>query len=323
MHGDRKKVAVVSKTMRQIFAEALIEFAAVFPQMVVLDADVSSSTQTRLFQSKYPDRFFNFGIAEGNMAAAAAGLAACGKIPVVSTFAFLLAGRAMDSIYSTIAYNRLNVKICGGYAGLSDFADGASHQAICDLAIMRAMPNLRILVPSDADTTRLSVKKMLEYDGPVYLRLSRNEVMSVHGKNVNLEFGEMIEIKGGEDIAIIVTGTMLLVALRVREMLIEYGISAQVLEAISLKPLGEEAICRAAMQTRCVVTIEEHSIIGGLGEAVCSTLCANYPAPVLRIGVRDSFGQSARSYAQLLHEYGLSAERIVSSILNFANKRFN
>lgn len=311
----------MSRTMRQVFGDALVEFAPDFPQMAVMDADVSSSTQTRIFQKAYPERFFNFGISEGNMAAAAAGMAACGKIPVISTFAFLLAGRAMDPIHSLIAFNNLNVKICGGYAGLSDYADGASHQSVCDIAMMRALPNMRILSPSDLESTRDAVRLMLRYNGPVYLRISRNEAESLHGGKIEVEFDTVNKIKSGRDVTLITTGMMLGETIRACEILQKRGIDAGIIEVISIKPLNDAMICAAAAETGRLVTIEEHSVIGGLGEAVCSAVCSHQPVPVLRIGIQDMYGQSARSYAQLLERYGLDSLHIADNVERFMRNR--
>ena len=304
----------MSKTMRQIFGEALIHFADEFSNMVVLDADVSSSTQTKLFRTQYSDRFYNFGIAEGNMAAAAAGMAACGKISVISSFAFLLSMRAMDCVHSLAAYNNLNVKICGGYSGLSDFADGASHQSICDIAMMRALPNMRILAPSDEESTIGAVHEMLAHNGPVYLRLSRDNVGNLHNGHAGIRFGKANLLYEGRDALIITTGTMLTVAIEARKLLQMRGINIAILEAISIKPLDIEVICELSAQIKRVITLEEHSVIGGLGEAVCAAVCGRNPVSVYRIGIEDTFGQSARNYSQLLSAYGLDANSIARKI---------
>lgn len=310
----------MSKTMRQVFGEALIRFAGEFPNMVVLDADVSSSTQTKLFQAAHPDRFFNFGIAEGNMAAAAAGMASCGLTPVISTFAFLLSVRAMDAIYSLAAYNNLNVKICGGYAGLSDFADGASHQAICDIAIMRAVPHIRVLAPSDEESTVEAVHEMLAASGPVYLRLSRDAVKSLHGGEAGVGLGKANLLRDGRDVTIITTGTTLDAALQARDLLRAGGIDAAILEAISVKPLDEAAVLRMAEKTGRLVTLEEHTVNGGLGDAICAAVCAARPTRVCKIGLNDTFGQSARSYAQLMAAYGLDAAGVARRVKAFLSE---
>lgn len=308
------------KTMRQVFGEALRDAAASFPELRVLDADVSSSTQTRIFKEGHPDRFYNFGIAEGNMAAAAAGMATCGKIPVISTFAFLMGVRAMDPIHSLISYNNLNVKIAGGYSGLSDHADGASHQAICDIAMLRSLPHLVVLAPSDEESTVQAVNAMLAHQGPVYLRLSRDNVDTLHQGKKCVEIGRAFELAEGRDVAIATTGTMLDSALKARERLKARGIDVGIIESICVKPLDEETICRAAEKYGRLVTLEEHNVIGGLGDAVCAAVCARKPAPVCKIGLNDCFGQSARSYQQLLSAYALDGDSIAAKVETFVRQ---
>ena len=308
------------KTMRQVFGEALRDAASIYPQLRVLDADVSSSTQTRIFKEAYPDRFFNFGIAEGNMAAAAAGMAACGQIPVISTFAFLMGVRAMDPIHSLIAYNHLNVKIAGGYSGLSDHADGASHQAVCDIAMLRSLPAMVVLAPSDEESTVQSVLAMLRYEGPVYLRLSRDKAERIHQGGACVEIGRAFELLEGRDVGIVTTGTMLASALEARQLLKRRGIEAGIIESICVKPLDVETICRAADRYGCLVTLEEHNVIGGLGDAVCAAVCAHKPVPVCRIGMEDCFGQSARSYQQLLQAYALDGAGVATKVEHFLRR---
>lgn len=308
------------KTMRQVFGEALREAGAFFPELRVLDADVSSSTQTRIFKEAYPDRFFNFGIAEANMAAAAAGMATCGHIPVISTFAFLMGVRAMDPIHSLVSYNNLNVKIAGGYSGLSDHADGASHQSVCDIAMLRSLPNMVVLAPSDEESTVQAVNAMLRHQGPVFLRLSRDNVTSLHHGEKCVEIGRAFELVEGKDVGIVTTGTMLDSALKARELLKARGIDAGIIESICIKPLDEETICRAAEKYGMLVTLEEHNVIGGLGDAVCAALCARKPVPVLKIGMNDCFGQSARSYQQLLSAYALDGEGVAAKVEAFVRQ---
>lgn len=298
------------KIMRAVFGETLAECGRVFPELVVCDADVSSSTQTKIFGDAFPDRFFNFGIAEGNMVAAAAGMATCGMIPVVSSFAFLLTLRAADPVYSLIAYNSLNVKVAGGYAGLSDFADGASHQAIMDLSVARALPNFTVLAPSDIESTRGAVRAMLQHKGPVYLRLSREAVGSYHGGNDNFTIGKGTVLREGSDVTLAVTGTLLPEALRAAELLEAEGISAGVTEFLTLKPFDGELLLDQAQKTRAVVSIEEHTIFGGLGSAVAEVLAENPCAVLRRVGMQDTFGESG-TYPKLLEKYGLTAPSIV------------
>ncbi len=228
---------ITQRPMRVVFGETLCELAEEFPELVVLDADVSSSTQTKLFAEKYPDRFFNFGIAEANMISAAAGMATCGLIPVASTFAFLVTLRAGDPVRSLVAYNNLNVKLAGGYAGLSDFADGASHQSVMDLAVMRSMPNMTVLVPSDVETARGAVRAMLRHNGPVYIRLSRENVSSCHGGDESFEIGKAKVLRDGKDVTLAVSGTLLVQAIEAAGELERAGISAAVVEFPTLKPL--------------------------------------------------------------------------------------
>jgi transketolase len=275
---------------------------------------------TKLFHQAYPDRFYNFGIAESNMAGAAAGMAAAGLTPVISTFAFLLAVRAMDPIHSLIAYNHLNVKLAGGYAGLSDHADGASHQGICDMSILRAIPGMVILSPSDEETTRACVRAMLEYNGPVYLRLSRDVVGSLHGGRAEAKIGKAQTLMDGGDVLIVATGMLVKSALEAAEALKKKGISACVVESVSVKPLDEALIALEAKRCGRVVTLEENNVLGGLGDAVCAAVCANHPVPVLKLGMNDCFGESARSYPELLQKYGLDGASVSDRVREFIGR---
>ncbi len=301
-----------AKPMRVIFGETLCELAEEFPTMVVLDADVSSSTQTRLFAEKHPQRFYNFGVAEANMVSAAAGMAAGGLIPVVSSFAFLLAARAGDPVRSQVAYGRLNVKLCGGYAGVSDSADGASHQSVMDLAFMRALPNLTVLVPSDADTARAAVRAMLRHVGPVFLRISREPVGSLHGGDERFEIGRARVLREGRHVSLTVCGTLLAEALAAADALAGEGIEAGVVEFATLNPLVVETLAAQAGRTGAVVTIEEHSILGGFGGAVAEALGEHRPVPMRRVGLRDTFAESG-GYRELLDKYGLTAPHIAAA----------
>ncbi len=299
-----------AKPMRVVFGETLAELGEEYPGLTVLDCDVSSSTQTRLFGQKYPDRFYNFGIAEANMVSAAAGMAVCGLIPVASTFAFLIALRAGDPVRSLIAYNRLNVKLAGGYAGLSDFADGASHQSVLDLAVMRSMPNLTVLVPSDIETTRGAIRAMLDYRGPVYLRLSRDAVASCHQGDERFSIGSAKVLKDGRDITLAVSGTLLPRVLAAAAELAADGIDAAVVEFPTLKPFDARTLTDYARRTGAVVSVEEHSVLGGLGSAVAETLSEQSPVQLRRVGLADTFGESG-PYEQLLEKHGLTVGHIV------------
>ena len=309
----------IQKPMRLVFGEMLCELGDEFQELVVLDADVSSSTQTKLFGEKYPNRFYNFGIAEANMVSAAAGMAASGMIPVASTFAFLLTLRAGDPVRSLIAYNNLNVKLVGGYAGLSDYADGASHQSVLDMSIMRAMPNMTVLVPSDIETTRGAVRAMINHKGPVYLRLSRDNVESYHDGDESFEIGKAKVLKEGSDVTIVVCGTLLKEALLAGDQLDKEGISASILEYTTVKPFDSETLVEYAKKTGAVVSVEEHTIIGGLGGAVAECLSEKYPVLLKRIGINDTFGESG-SYDALLDKYELTAKYIVDAVKNIKKK---
>ena len=300
------------KPMRVVFGEALCELAEEFPNMVVLDADASSSTQTRLFAERFPKRFYNFGIAEANMVSAAAGMAASGLIPVASSFAFLLSLRAGDAVRSHVAYSRLNVKLAGGYAGLSDHADGASHQSVMDIAFMRSLPNMTVLVPSDAETTRGAVRAMLDHDGPVYLRISRHLVGSLHSGVEAFRIGQAQVLREGTDVTLAVCGTLLGEALAAAEALAAEGISAAVVECATVKPLDGEVLARLAAQTRAVVTVEEHSTHGGFGGAVAECLGEKCPVHIRRVGIQDTFAESG-PYEALLDKYGLTAPHIAAA----------
>lgn len=301
-----------TKAMRQVFGEMLCELGRDLPELVVLDADVSSSTQTKLFAGQFPDRFFNFGVAEANMVGAAAGMATCGLLPVASTFAVLLSLRALDPIRSLVAYNRLNVKLAGAYAGLSDFADGASHQAVLDLSIMRSMPNMTVLVPSDIETTRGAVRAMLKHQGPVYLRLSRDLVGSHHGGEEAFTIGQAKVLRDGTTLTLAVCGTLLPFALEAADQLARLGLSAAVVEFPTIKPFDVETLRAFAQKTGHIVSIEEHSILGGLGSAIAESLAEGCPAHLRRVGIQDRFGQSG-DYRGLLDHYGLTTPAIVKA----------
>jgi len=300
------------KPQRLVFGETLAQLGNEYQNLVVCDADVSSSTQTKIFGAKFPERFFNFGISEGNMVSAAAGMAATGMISVVSTFALFLALRAGDPVRSLIAYNSLNVKIAGGYAGLSDFADGASHQSVEDMAVMQAIPNIKVLCPSDITTTAKAVKAMLEYQGPVYLRLSREAISKEYDDNINFEIGKGIIVNDGDDVTIIACGIPMRFARIAVKKLKEKGINVRLIDMPTVKPLDAELIAKAAEETGAIVTVEEHNIFGGLGSSVASLICETNPVPVVKIGVPDKFGESG-NYEEILSRAGISVEDIIEA----------
>lgn len=295
---------------REAYGNALAEFGS-DGRIVVFDADLSKSTKTDNFRKKFPERFFNMGIAEGNMMATAAGMAACGKIAFASTFAVFAAGRAFEQIRNSICYSKLNVKIGATHAGLSVGEDGASHQAIEDIAIMRALPNMTVISPADGVETKYAVKAAIEHDGPVYLRLGRLSVPVIYNENdYKYEIGRGITLSEGNDATIIATGLMVHAALEAKNLLKQEGINARVVDIHTIKPIDADIIIKAARETGAIVTAEEHNIIGGLGSAVAEVLVEHYPVPLLRVGVQDKFGKSGKP-DKLMEMYGLTAADIV------------
>ncbi len=302
---------MTSKPQRQVFGETLVELGAKNDKLVVLDADVSSSTQTKLFAGAYPDRFFNVGIAEANMASVAAGLAASGYIPVMSTFALFIALRAGDQVRAQVAYPKLHVIMAGGYAGLSDFADGASHQSVEDTAVMRGIPNITVLAPSDVTETAMALEAALSHNGPVFLRLSREAVPTLYQRNSHpFAIGTGVVVEAGADVTIVATGTMVSVALAAQHELEEDGISARVIDMHTVKPLDSDLVEQAARETGAIVTVEEHNVHGGLGSAVCEAVCERHPVPVVRVGIPDRFGESG-AYAEILSRAGLDVPSVI------------
>jgi len=299
--------------MREAFGEALVEVGARHPEVVVLDADVCHSTRTLLFGERFPDRFFNLGIAEANMMDVAAGLATTGAVPWVSTFSFLASLRAGEQLRTSIAYPRLNVKIAGGYAGLSDSFDGPTHQSVFDLAVVRAMPNMTVIVAADGPEAKAAVKAATAYPGPVYLRLSRAEVPVVFSEGEpEFEIGRGRVMRDGGDVTLVATGVMLARALEAAEQLAGEGVGARVIEIHTLKPLDERLLVATAEETGALVTAEEHSVIGGLGGAVAEVLGRRRPTPVEMVGLRDTFAESG-AYEPMLDAYGMSIEDIVAA----------
>lgn len=301
-----KKVAT-----REAYGKALAALATVNENILVLDADLSKSTKTADFKAVCEDRFFNMGIAEGNMMGVAAGLATCGKIPYVSTFAMFAAGRAFEQIRNSIGYTHLNVKICATHAGLTVGEDGASHQAIEDLALMRTIPGMTVICPADAVETEAAIKAIADFDGPCYVRLGRAGVNIINDENTyKFEIGKGVTLSEGNDVTIIATGIMVDVALEAKEILANKGINARIINIHTLKPIDSELLIKAAKETGAIVTVEEHNIIGGLGSAVSEVISEEYPVPVLKVGVKDVFGESGLPN-QLLEKYGLTASAVV------------
>lgn len=296
--------------IRYIYGKELVELGKSNNNVVVLDADVASSTRSIEFKNAFPDRFFNFGIAEANMVCAAAGLATMEKIPFVNTFSFLLCERALDQIRSSIAYNNLNVKFAANYGGLSDSYDGPSHHTISDLAIIRSIPNMTMVVISDAVCMKKALKPIAEHKGPVYFRLCRAETPVIHNDDYRFELGKGVLMKYGDDMTIIVTGILLHRALMAYEILRGEGINARVIEIHTIKPIDEEIILKAARETGAILTCEEANILGGLGSAVSEVVSKNYPVRVDYIGLNDCFAESG-DYEKLLDKYGMSVDEIV------------
>lgn len=297
---------------REAYGKALKDLANTNKDVIVLDADLSKSTKTADFKSVAPERFFNMGIAEGNMMAVAAGLSTCDKIPFVSTFAMFAAGRAFEQIRNSICYPRLNVKICATHAGLTVGEDGASHQAIEDISLMRSIPGMIVINPADAVETDAAIKAIAEINGPCYVRLGRAAVNIINDRpEYKFEIGKGVTLKEGNDVTIVGTGIMVDAALEASEILKTEGINARVINIHTIKPIDTELITKAAKETGAIVTAEEHNIIGGLGSAVAEVVTENCPVPVLRVGVKDTFGESGLPN-QLLEKYGLTAKDIVS-----------
>lgn len=301
-----------SKQTRQGYVDALIELARENPRVLVLDSDVAKASKTCDFAALFPDRFFNCGVQEQNMMSVAAGLAIEGFLPFATTFAAFAAFRAGDQVRNSIAYPKLNVKIGATHGGISTGGDGASHQANEDLAVMRSFPNMTVIVPGDYEEARLATRAAAEHVGPVYLRYGRDSYPVVEEIHTGFHIGKAKLIREGSDLTIISTGIMVSEALLAAETLLNSGISARVIHMPTIKPLDVDIVVQAAKQTRGIVTAEEHSILGGLGEAVAGVVSESYPVPVKRVGIRDRFGESGTA-AELLTRYGLRAKDIVEA----------
>lgn len=299
-----KKIAT-----RQSYGEALVSLGKENDQVVVLDADLSGATKTNLFAKEFPKRFFNVGIAEQNLMATAAGLSTFGKIPYASTFAVFAAGRAYDQIRTSICYPNLNVKICATHAGITVGEDGATHQMLEDLSLMRTLPNMTVLSTSDDTQTRWAVKEIAKIQGPVYLRLCRLATPVIYDEGEKFEIGKAVQIGEGTDGTVIATGVTVAEAIQAKEELAKEGIQIRVLDMHTIKPIDREAIVKAAKETKKIVTVEDHNIIGGLGSAVCEVLAEEYPTKVTRMGIHDCFGKSGPAEA-LMKEFGIDQTAI-------------
>ena len=298
---------------RAAYGEFLVEEGKVNPNLVVLDADLSGSTKTKSFGSEYPDRFFNYGIAEQDMMGAAAGLALSGKTVCASSFAMFAAGRGFEIIRNSIGYTHANVKVCATHAGITVGEDGATHQTFEDLALMRTIPGMTVVNPCDAASAKILLKQVVEMDGPAYVRLGRAAVPVFYDETAPLNLGKGNELRPGKDVTVIATGIMVSAAMEAASILEGEGIDVRVIDIHTLKPLDEEIILKAAKETGRIVTAEEHSIIGGLGSAVAEVTSRNFPVPIRMVGQQDTFGESGKP-DELLEKYGMTAADIVQAV---------
>ena len=298
---------------RESFGRALEELGMENEKVVVLDADLYNSTKTEYFKEKYPERFINLGIAEADMMGTAAGLATCGKIPYASTFAAFATGRVYDQIRTSIAYPKLNVKICATHAGITVGEDGATHQMLEDVNLMRGLPNMTVISTADDVETRWAVKEIAKYNGPVYLRLSRYKVPKIYDDKTKFEIGKGIQIGNGTDGTIFATGITVAEALTAQEILKNKGIDVRVVDIHTIKPIDEELIINCAKETKKLVSVEDHSVIGGLGSAISEVLTDKYPKKIVRMGIEDTFGKSGRA-EDLMKYYGIDSNSIVEEM---------
>ena len=303
-----KKIAT-----RQSYGEKLAELGEKNENIVVLDADLSTATKTGIFAKKFPERFINVGIAEQNMMGIAAGLSTFGKIPYVSTFAVFAAGRAYDQIRNSICYPKMNVKICATHSGVTVGEDGATHQMLEDLGLMRGLPNMTVLCTSDDTETRWAVEEISKIQGPVYVRLCRLATPVIYDENQKFEIGKAIQIGEGTDATIFATGVVVSEAIKAKEELEKQGINIRVVDVHTIKPIDKEMIVKCAKETKKLISIEDHSIINGLGTAIADVLTEEYPCKLIKLGVKDEFGRSGKA-TELLEHYGLTAKHIVEAV---------
>ena len=305
---------------RDAYGKALIELGQQYDDVVVLDADLSKSTKTAGFAETFPERFINAGIAEQNMIGMSAGLAAAGKIVYASSFAMFATGRAFEQVRNSLAYANLNVKVCATHAGITVGEDGGSHQAVEDIAVMRAVPNMTVVVPADGPSTRQAVLALYHREGPAYLRMGRPAVPVLYKDDQEFTIGKGIELRQGKDATLIACGIMVSKCLEAAEQLAEKGMELSVVDMHTIKPVDEELIERKARETGAILTVEEHTVLGGLGSAVCETVAARYPVPVLRMGIEDRFGQSGKP-EELLQHYGLTSQEIIKKVYRLLGKK--
>lgn len=306
-----KKIAT-----RQSYGEALKQLGEENENIVVLDADLSTATKTDLFAKEFPNRFFDMGIAEQDMIGTAAGFATCGKIPFASTFAVFAAGRAYDQIRNSVCYPNLNVKICATHAGITVGEDGATHQMLEDIAMMRTLPNIQVFSPSDDVQTKFIIKEISKLQGPCYVRLSRLATPVIYDEDEKFELGKAKQIGKGEDATIFATGVCVAESLKAKEELDKQGIYVRVVDVHTIKPIDKETIIRCAKETKKIITVEDHSVIGGLGSSICEVLAEEYPTKVTRLGIQDTFGKSGNAI-ELMKYFKIDAEAIIKAVRNF------
>ena len=298
---------------RESFGKALVELGKENKDVVVLTADLAGATKTSLFEKEFPDRFINVGIAEQNLIGISAGLATTGKIPFASTFAMFAAGRAYDQIRNSVAYPKLNVKICGTHAGVTVGEDGATHQMLEDLGMMRGLPNMTVMCTSDDRETKWAVEEISKMDGPVYLRLCRLNTPQIYGEEQDFKIGKGVQIGNGTDATVFATGVVVPEAIKAKEELEKQGINIRVVDIHTIKPIDKELIIKCAKETKKLVSIEDHNIIGGLGSAISEVLTEEYPAKLIRMGMKDRFGESGPA-KELLRYFGLTSEDIIAVV---------
>ena len=303
----------VKKATRQSYGEALLELGKENKNVVVFDADLSTATKTNLFAKEFPDRFFDMGIAEQNMISTAAGIATCGKIAYASTFAVFAAGRAYDQIRNSVCYPKLNVKICATHAGITVGEDGATHQMLEDISMMRTLPNMTVISTSDDIETKWAVKEISKINGPVYLRLSRLATPVIYNEDQKFEIGKAIQIGDGTDATIFATGVTVNEALKAQEQLKENGIDVRVVDIHTIKPIDRDIIIKCAKETKKLISIEDHNVIGGLGSAISEVLTDECPTELIRLGINDTFGKSGNA-VELMEYFGITAERIIENV---------
>lgn len=304
----------IKKATRQSYGEALLELGKENKNIVVFDADLSTATKTNIFAKEFPERFYDMGIAEQNMISTAAGMSTCGKIPYASTFAVFAAGRAYDQIRNSVCYPKLNVKICATHAGVTVGEDGATHQMLEDISLMRTLPNMTVLSTSDDVQTKWAVKEISKINGPVYLRLSRLATPIIYDENQKFEIGKAVQIGEGTDATIFATGVTVSEAIKAQEILESNGIKVRVVDIHTVKPIDKDMIIKCAKETKKLISVEDHNVIGGLGSAISEVLTEEYPVKLLRMGINDTFGKSGKA-TELMNYFGITAENIVEKVV--------